>query len=89
VIQPAAGPDTGAVHRRCLQGSEAENAANIEVARQAEAPGAMIWRVPDGPSRPRPASRGRAAILIVILLAAAARSARLAEVAVQAHLKNT
>jgi len=56
--------------------------ANIEVARQAEAPGAVIWRVPDRPPRPRPARRQRDAILIVILLAAAARSARLAEVAV-------
>jgi hypothetical protein len=55
--------------------------ANIEGARQAEAPGAMIWRAPGGPPQPRPASRHRDAILIVILLAAAARSARLAEAA--------
>jgi hypothetical protein len=55
--------------------------ANIEVARQAEAPGTMIWRAPGGPPRPRPASRGRAAILIVILLAAAVRSARMAQAA--------
>jgi hypothetical protein len=56
-------------------------AASIEGARQAEAPGAVIWRVPGGPPQPRPASRHRDAILIVILLAAAARSARLAEAA--------
>jgi hypothetical protein len=55
--------------------------AGIEVARQAEAPGAAIWPVPGGPPQPRPASRQRDAILIVILLAAAARSARLAELA--------
>ena len=54
---------------------------SIEGARQAEAPGAVIWRVPGGPPQPRPASRRRDAILIVILLAAAARSARLAEAA--------
>jgi hypothetical protein len=56
-------------------------AANIEVAQQTEAPGAAISRVPGGTWQPRPASRQRDAILIVILLAAAARSARLAEAA--------
>ena len=55
--------------------------ASVEVARQAEAPGAVAGRVPGGPPRPRPTRRQRDAILIVILLAAAARSARLAEVA--------
>jgi hypothetical protein len=55
--------------------------ANIEVVRQPEAPGAAISRVPGGPLPPRPTSRQRDVILIVILLAAAARSARLAEVA--------
>ena len=50
--------------------------ANVEAARQA-----AISRVPGGPPRPRPASGQRDAILIMILLAAAARSARLAEVA--------
>jgi hypothetical protein len=54
---------------------------SIEVARQAEAPGAVIRRGPGGPPPPRPASRQRDVILIVILLAAAARSARLAEAA--------
>jgi hypothetical protein len=53
--------------------------ASIEGARQAEAPGAVIWRDPGCPPQPRPASRHRDAILIVILLAAAARSARQAE----------
>ncbi len=53
--------------------------ANVEVARQAGAPGAVIRRVPGGPLPPRPASRQRDVILIVILLAAAARSARLAQ----------
>jgi hypothetical protein len=55
--------------------------ATIEVARLAEAPGAVVWRVPGGPLPPRSARRQRDAILIVILLAAAARSVRLAEVA--------
>ena len=55
--------------------------ANVEVVRQAEAPGAVIRRIPGGPLPPRPARRQRDVILIVILLAAAARSARLAEVA--------
>ena len=50
--------------------------ASIEVARQAEAPGALISRGPGQPQQPRPASRQRDAILIVIVLAAAARSAR-------------
>ena len=51
--------------------------ANIEGARLAEAPGAVLSRGPGRP-RARPASRHRDAILIVILLAAA-RSARLAK----------
>jgi hypothetical protein len=55
--------------------------ASIDVARQAEAPSAVLSRGPGGPLQPRPASRLRDAILIVILLAAAARSARLAEAA--------
>jgi len=55
--------------------------ANVEVARHAEVPGAVIRRGPGGPLPPRPASRQRDVILIVILLAAAARSARLAKVA--------
>ena len=52
--------------------------ADIEVARLAAAPGAAISRVPHGPPQPRTARRQRDAILIVILLAAAARSARMA-----------
>jgi hypothetical protein len=47
--------------------------ANVEVARQAEAPGARL--------QPRPASRQPDGILIVILLAAAALSAQQAEAA--------
>ena len=54
--------------------------ADIEVARQAEAAGAVTSRGPGEPP-PRPTRRQRDAILIVILLAAAARSARLAKVA--------
>jgi L-aminopeptidase/D-esterase-like protein len=54
---------------------------NVEVARLVEAPGAVAWRIPGGPLPPRSARRQREAILIVILLAAAARSARLAEAA--------
>jgi hypothetical protein len=53
--------------------------AHLEVARQARAPGAVISRGPSKPVQRRPASRQRAAILIVIFLPAAARSARLAE----------
>jgi len=49
--------------------------ASIEVARQAEAPGALISRGPGQPQQPRPASRRRDAILIVIMLAAAANLA--------------
>jgi hypothetical protein len=48
--------------------------ANAKVTRQAEAAGAVIWRGPGEPLQPlqpRPASRQRDAILIVILLAAA------------------
>ena len=57
-------------------------AANIEVARQTEAPGAAISRVPGGTWQPRPASRQREVILIVILLSAAANlAANLAPVA--------
>jgi hypothetical protein len=55
--------------------------ATIEVARQAEAPGAVVSRGPGGPPQPRWASRQRDIILIVTLLAAAARSARRAEAA--------
>jgi uncharacterized protein YjiS (DUF1127 family) len=55
--------------------------ATIEVARQAEAPGAVVSGSPGGPPRPRWASRQRDIILIVTLLAAAARSARRAEAA--------
>jgi hypothetical protein len=54
--------------------------ADIEIARQAEAPGAVISRVPDGP--PRPTSRQRAAILIVVALAAEADLAAVAMVAI-------
>jgi len=39
--------------------------ASIEVARQAEAPGALISRGPGASLQPRPASRQRDAILIV------------------------
>jgi hypothetical protein len=53
--------------------------AHIEKARQAGVPGAAISRVPGGTPQPRPASGLRDAVLIVTLLAAAARSARLAE----------
>ncbi len=53
--------------------------ANVEVARQAEAPGAVICHGLGEPLQPRSASRQGDAILIVILLAAAARSARQAE----------
>jgi len=49
--------------------------ASIEIARQAEAPGALISRGPGQPQQPRPASRRRDAILIVIMLAAAANLA--------------
>jgi hypothetical protein len=55
--------------------------ANIEVARPAGAPGAVIPRGPGQPLPPRLASRQRDAILIVILLAAAARSAQQAKAA--------
>ena len=44
--------------------------ASIEVARQAEAPGALISRGPGASLQPRPASRQRDAILIVIVPAA-------------------
>jgi hypothetical protein len=44
--------------------------ASIEVARQAEAPGALISRGPGASLQPRSASRQRDAILIVIVLAA-------------------
>jgi hypothetical protein len=54
--------------------------ASIDVARPAGAPGAVISRGP-GQVPPRPARRQRDAILIVILLAAAARSARQAKAA--------
>ncbi|MGO8887271.1 MAG: hypothetical protein ACLQDY_21445 [Streptosporangiaceae bacterium] len=53
--------------------------ANVEVARQAEAPGAVISRGPGEPLQPRQTRRQRDAILIMILLAAAARSARQVE----------
>ncbi|GEM_PF-6790969 len=49
--------------------------ANIEVARQAEAPGALISRGSGKPLQPRPASRQHDVILIVIVLAAAANLA--------------
>jgi hypothetical protein len=49
--------------------------ASIEVARQAEAPGAVISR---GPGPPRPARRQRDAILIVVVLAAEADLAAVA-----------
>src|SRR5579863_3349136 len=52
--------------------------ADTQVARQAEAPGAVISRGPGGPRLPRP-SRRRDAILVVILLAALARAAQQAE----------
>lgn len=54
---------------------------NVEAARRAAAPGAVISRGPGEPLQPRSASRQRDAILIVILLAAAARSARQAAAA--------
>jgi hypothetical protein len=53
--------------------------AGSEVARQAEAPGTVISRGPGQPLPPRTASRQRDAILIVILLATAARSAQQAK----------
>ena len=46
--------------------------AGIEVARQTEAPGTVISRGPAKPLLPRPARRQRAAILIVVMLAAEA-----------------
>jgi hypothetical protein len=49
--------------------------ANVEVARQAEAPGAVISRGPGEPLKPRQTRRQRDAILIVTLLAAAANLA--------------
>jgi hypothetical protein len=52
--------------------------ADIEVARQAEAPGAVTWRGQGGPLQPRTASRQREAILVVILLAAVAKVAHVA-----------
>jgi hypothetical protein len=55
--------------------------ANVKVARQAGAAGAVISRGPGEPLQPGPASRQRDAILIVIVLAAAARSARQARAA--------
>jgi hypothetical protein len=55
--------------------------ANIEAARQAEAPGAVISPGPGEALQPRQARRQRDAILIMILLAAAARSARQVEAA--------
>jgi hypothetical protein len=51
--------------------------ASVEVARQAGAPGAVISR---GPGEPRPARRQRAAILIVVALAAEADLAAVATV---------
>ncbi len=54
---------------------------NVEVTRQAEAPGAVAWRILAGPPRSPSARRQRDVILIVILLAAAVRSARLAKAA--------
>ena len=71
---PAA-DNTRSTERTVLQESEAEMTANVEAARQA-----AISRVPGAPRR-RLASGQRDAILIMILLAAAARSAGLAEVA--------
>ena len=50
--------------------------ANIEVARQAEAAGAVFSGGPGEPLQPRPASRQRDAILMVVGLAAAANLAR-------------
>jgi len=52
--------------------------ASIEVARQAEAAGAVISRGPGQPLPPRLASRQRAAILIVVVLAAGADLAAVA-----------
>lgn len=51
--------------------------ANVKVARQAGAAGAVISRGPGEPLQPGPASRQRDAILIVIVLAAAANLALL------------
>ena len=62
-------------------GKGSDMTASIDVARPAKAPGAVISRGAGQPLPPRPARRQRDAILIVILLAAAARSARLAKVA--------
>jgi hypothetical protein len=50
--------------------------ANVEFARLAAAPGAVMPRGAGEPLQSRPASRQRDAILVVILLAAVARSAR-------------
>jgi len=44
--------------------------ANVEAARQPEAPGALISRGPAEPSQPSPTSRQRDAILIVLAAAA-------------------
>ena len=55
--------------------------ANVEAARRAEAPGTVISRGPGEPLQRRQKSRQRDAILIVILLAAVARSARQVEAA--------
>src|SRR5271165_3690785 len=76
--------------------------ANVEVARHAEVPGAVIRRgpggplpprlakvaaaqisrIPDGPPQPRPASRQRAAILIVAMLTVKAELAPVAVFAI-------
>jgi hypothetical protein len=51
--------------------------ASVEVARQAEAPDAVLSR---GPGEPRPARRRQAAILIAVVLAAEADLAAVATV---------
>src|SRR5271165_1568949 len=56
--------------------------ANVEVARHAEVPGAVIRRGPGGPPQPRPASRQRAAILIVAMLTVKAELAPVAVFAI-------
>jgi hypothetical protein len=81
VIRSAAGQDIGAL-RTIPSGKCGEMTASIEVARLAGAAGAQIPRVPDGPPRPRLASRQRAAILIMVVLAAGADLAPLAVFAI-------
>jgi len=57
-------------------------AANVEAARHAGAPGTVAWPGPGGPLPPRPVSRQRAVILIVVALAAGTDPAAVAMVAI-------